>query len=556
MRSLSWSAAGLQSGLIEQELIMVVLLAVAALVAILSRRIRVPYTVSLVIVGLALAIVPAPIELDISNEVILPLLVPPLVFEAALVLPWDMLRRDLLPVLMLAIGGVFVGTLIVGGALSAALGLPVMAALTFGALISATDPVAVIAFFRRLGVSKRLAVLIEGESLFNDGVAIVVFGLAVSGATAVAAGTWSGPSIGAALVEFARVSLGGVVLGLALGYIVSQVVLRNVDDQFIETSTTVALAFGAYVLSEIAGFSGILSVVAAGLVVGSVGLAKTSPTTRVTLNNFWEFMAFMANSLVFLIIGLKIDVLEVLPDSRAILVAVAAVLIARVVVVYSLTWLHSVIDSENSIPLPYRHVMFWGGLRGAISLALAMTLTAGALGGEMVMLVRHMTFGVVLFTLLVQGTTIERLIRRLGLSDRSVQREQQQTRQARIYAARAAKRELNRLRGDGIISQSVWQAMAQAADDDIDERAYDLRAHLDLFPELELEMVMQARVDLLHAERSAIADAARRSLITEEAADELTRDIDRRTAALGVIAARLPGGSGAWHEGSRPELED
>jgi CPA1 family monovalent cation:H+ antiporter len=267
-------------------------------------------------------------------------------------------------------------------------------------------------------------------------------------------------------------------------------------------------------------------------------------------------MAFMANSLVFLIIGLRIDILEVLPDARAILIAVVAVLLARVLVVYSLTWIHGLFDKGRRIPMAYRHVMFWGGLRGAISLALVLTLTAETFDQSTVLLLQHMTFGVVLFTLLVQGTTIESLIRRLGLAETSEQRERQEYRQARLYAARAARRELNRLRGDGMLSQRVWQAMSQAAEDDVDERVHDLRAHLDHFPELELEMVLHARADLLRAERSAIADALRRTLISDEVADEVTREIDRRAAALDLIFDRRPSEAAAYDDESHEGAEE
>lgn len=548
-----WSAAAEASAIVEQELAFVFLLSIAALVAIVSRRTRLPYTVSLVVVGLALAFLPRPTELEISSDLILAILVPPLIFEGALAIRWDRLRRNLLPILMLAVIGVVVGAAIVGAILVSVLQLPMFAALAFGALISATDPVAVIAFFRRLGVSRRLAVLVEGESLFNDGVAIVVFGLAIGGATAAAAGSAGALTLGGAMASFLLVSLGGLGVGLVLGYVVSEIVLKGIDDHLIETATTVAVAFGAYVIAERIGVSGILAVVAAGVLVGNIGLRNTSPTTKLTLSNFWEFLAFMANSLVFLIIGIQIHILELVTDARAIAVALVAVLLARILVVYSLTWVHRLIEPSRAIPMTYRHVMFWGGLRGAISLALALALTGDVFGSDIALVLQHMTFGVVLFTLLVQGTTIEPLIRRLGLSDRPAQRTEQQRRQARVSAARAARRELDRLRSDGLLSRPVWQSMTQAYDEEIHGRVIRLNEHLDAYPELELAMVLRARADLLRAERSAIADALRRGLISEQVAHELVREVDNRGAALEIIQSQGAETSALWAAGGSDE---
>lgn len=546
MNRMMWSTALQESAIVEQELAFVILLSVAALVAIASRRIRLPYTVSLVIVGLVLAFFPRPVQLEISSDLIVAILVPPLIFEGALAISWDNLRRNLLPILLLAVVGVLAGSAIVGGILIGTLRIPLFAALAFGALISATDPVAVIAFFRRLGVSRRLNVLVEGESLFNDGVAIVVFGLAVGAAGAAVAGTANSLTVGGAVAEFLIVSLGGLGVGFVLGYIVSEIVLKGIDDHLVETATTVAVAFGAYVVAERLGVSGILAVVAAGLIVGNIGLQNTSPTTKLTLSNFWEFLAFMANSLVFLIIGIQIRIPELVTDAWAIVIAVVAVLLARLLIVYSLTWLHGVIEPRRRIPMPYRHVMFWGGLRGAISLALALSLTAATFGEGNVLLLQHMTFGVVLFTLIVQGTTIEPLIRKLGIGDYPAQRTEQQARQARVYAVRAARRELDRLRSDGMLSQPVWKAMAQAYDDEIEGRRSSLREHLDAFPELELEMVLRARADLLRAERTAIADAMRRGLISEQVARDLVREVDHRVAALERIQLGGAEQSSVW----------
>ena len=532
------------SDLLSQELGFVVLLSIAAMVAILIRRIRLPYTVALVIVGLFLSLFPNFLRFTVSSDLILAILVPPLIFEATLHIPWRKLKHDLLPVLLLAVGGTLIGTFMVGGIVQQSLGVTWPAAIAFGALISATDPVAVVAFFRSLGVSKRLAILVEGESLFNDGVAIVVFTLAVAAGNAALAGRGEAITFGDAAIEFLVVAFGGIAVGLILGYIVSYIVLKNVDDHLIETATTVALAFGSFVIAEEFGlifgvedvhFSGILAVVAAGLMVGNIGMQNTSPTTKLTLQNFWEFLTFVVNSLVFLLIGLEVEISQMFPFIGAILIAVIAILLSRFVVIYGITFIYSRLRPARAISVPYRHVMYWGGLRGAISLALALTLTGQTFGSDTALELRVMTFGVVLFTLLVQGTTIERLINRLQLGKKLPQREESRRRQALLFSKRAGLKELDRLRENGWLFRDIWESMSQVYEEEIAETKQSIREHLQDYPELEQEWYLLAREDVLRAERTALAEAVRAGLIPEEIEEELTLELNNRLAAVDVL---------------------
>jgi CPA1 family monovalent cation:H+ antiporter len=539
-------SAAEESGLIQAELGFVLLLSIAALVAIISRRIRLPYTVALVIVGLALSFVPNPFEFDLSSELILALLVPPLIFEATLNIRWERLRQNLAPILLLAVFGTLISTFIVGTIVLGAkqilvsdLHLPFAAAIAFGALISATDPVAVISLFRDLGVTKRLGILVEGESLFNDGVAIVIFNIALAAGLVYATGEGEGFNLASGLIDFFRISIGGLVVGAILGFLVSSVVLKNVDDNLIETATTVALAFGSFILAEQLHVSGLLAVVAAGISVGNIGMQNTSPTTKITLDNFWEFLAFVVNSFVFLLIGLEAHITQLQGSLSIIIVAVIAVLFSRSVVVYSLTWLHGRLDTNHRIPVNYRHVMYWGGLRGAISLALALSLTGAVFGTEAVSELRLMTFGVVLFTLLVQGTTIGPLLRRLKLTDATEQEREIGRRQAMVYAVRAGKMKLDTLFHDGILSAEVYEAMTHSYRLKMDESEQGLRDMLVAYPELEQTMILEARRDLIRAERSAFGDASRLGLITEEVYNDLIKETDKRFAALALIKSAM-----------------
>ncbi len=531
--------AAQDEGIIQQEIAFVLLLTVAALVAILIRRIRLPYTVALVVVGLVLALFPNFISLNISSDLILAVLVPPLVFEATLAIKWRDLRSDLPLVLLLAVVGTLLSTVVVGILVVQFLDIPLLGALAFGALISATDPVAVVAFFRQLGVSKRLSILLEGESLFNDGVAIVVFNLAiVAAATALAGGATASFSPLGAVVEFVRVSALGLGIGLLLGFVVAYLILRNIDDHLIETATTVALAFGAYVAAEQVHSSGLLAVVAAGLIVGNIGMGNTSPTTRLTLDNFWEFMAFVANSLVFLLIGIRIQLGQLMQFAVPIIVAVLAVLVSRAISIYLLTTLHNRLTPDRlDVPRRYQHVMFWGGLRGAISLALALTIGGNLFGQTIATEMQVMAFGVVLFTILVQGTTIESVIERLGLVQKRPSVIENQRRLAVVYARQAGHRELNRLHREGFLYPDLWQAMSSVYEEELDTARSALRDHLELHPELEREMYLQARADVLKAERNAISDAAARAFISAEVQEELLVEIDARLAALDQLLA-------------------
>lgn len=262
---------------IATETLIIELLVVVSVVALVVRRLRVPYTVALVVVGLLLTF-QQPLELDLTPDLILALFVPPLVFEAAFHLDYRRLRDNLLPVLTLAVPGVLLTTLIVGFVVSAGGGLSLTMGLIFGALISATDPVAVVALFRALGAPRRLVVLVEGESLFNDGTAIVIFNLVLAAALATAETAGLGLTLLSGVVEFIRVSAGGIAIGVGLGWVASWVIGR-VDDYLIEITVTTVLAFGAYLIAERVHVSGVLAVVGAGIVCGTLGPRGMSPTT-------------------------------------------------------------------------------------------------------------------------------------------------------------------------------------------------------------------------------------------------------------------------------------
>ena len=322
-----------------------------------------------------------------------------------------------------------------------------------------------------------------------------------------------------------------------------EVFLARIDDPLIETSTTLALAYGSYLVAEEAGsivgrdfhFSGILAVVAAGLMVGTVGFKNTSPSTRLTLEHFWGLLTFLVNSLVFLVIGLTITPGDLTDELWAVAIAVAGVIVVRVALVYGLTELTGRLVPRRYIPMAFRHVMTWGGLRGAISLALVLTLAADIPGEKTI---RVMTFGVVLFTLLVQGTTISSLIRRLGLSGRADNELEQQRHQARIAMRRAGQAEINRLGAEGVLFTDMANALSRTYQHDVSRQSSSLRDHLRAHPELEVAMLLQARRDALFAERTALSDVVRSGLIDSQVASDEIIDLNDRLAAIDLLEER------------------
>lgn len=514
---------------LSTETLVIELLLVVSVVAIVVRRLRVPYTVALVVVGLLLTF-RQPLELNLTPELILALFVPPLVFEAAFHLQFRRLRESLMPILVLAVPGVVLTTLIVGVIVSTGIDLPFGSALLFGALISATDPVAVVALFRSLNVPARLAVVVESESLFNDGTAIVVFNLVLASVVASAAGEGSaaGFDIGGALLDFTRVSAGGLLAGAALGWVVSFLIAR-IDDYLIETTLTTVLAFGAYLVAEQLHVSGVLAVVAAGLVCGTIGRQGMSPTTRIVLENFWEYGAFVANSLVFLLIGLDVNIPQLVANGGAIGVAVLAVVASRALVVY---WLAAILNLRHpTLSARYQHVLFWGGLRGAIGLALALSLPLAVAERE---LLRVMAYGVVLFTLLFQGTTMNLLLRRLGLVEREPAQVEYERRHARVTGLRAAVEQIERLYRAGLIAADTRERLVGDLGPKIEEAREAQQTLLREQPSLRAEEVDDARREGLRAYRAALGTLLTDGIISEPVYEELVTEVD---AALDAEAS-------------------
>lgn len=389
----------------------VLLFSIATAVAIAVRRLRVPYTVALVVVGLGLGALHVLRVPHLTKDFLFALILPGLLFEAAFNLDAREFLRN-----RLAIGSLAVPGVIVSIALTAAIVSPVMSALeldrgfdwryglVFGALIAATDPIAVVALFKRLRVPNRLSVLVEAESLLNDGTSVVFFTLILAFVGGAAT------TFGTLVVQFATIVGGGVFAGAILGVAATQITKR-IDEPVIEITLTVIAAYGSFVLAEQFHCSGVIATVVAGMLCGSYGRRTgMSPATRTAVDAFWEYATFALNSIVFLLIGFEVHVGALVGSWREIGVAYVATLAARLGVVAAVTT--TLRMTGDGLPHTWTAVLTWGGVRGALSLVLALALPANFPHRQQLI---TMTFGVVLLSLLAQGLSMAWLLRRLGI---------------------------------------------------------------------------------------------------------------------------------------------
>ncbi len=393
------------------------LLLVAALTLAMAKRFNIPFTVALVVVGMALSWLAGRFPewlgivdgFRISPGIILYVFLPTLIFESAYNLDARLLRGNLSIVLLLAIPGLLISTAIIGGIVSAATGIALTAAFLLGAILSATDPVAVIALFKSLGAPKRLTVLVEGESLFNDATAIVLANIL---AAVLLQGAVSMGVVGDGILEFLQVFVGGLAVGWFLGVLTGWALGKVESDPFIEITLTTIVAYFSFLLAEeLLHLSGVMATVGAGLVLGGWGRVKVSLPVRTYLEHFWEYMAFVATALIFLMLGLRMEFGSLWEARDVLFWVILAMLVSRAVVVYGLMPLVGRLPGEGAVDLKYRTVIYWGGLRGAIALAIVLSLEANPATDSFVVLVT----GAVLFTLLVQGLSIKPLVVKLGL---------------------------------------------------------------------------------------------------------------------------------------------
>ncbi|MFQ5423286.1 MAG: cation:proton antiporter [Phycisphaerae bacterium] len=400
------------------------ILLVACLAGVLTKWIvHVPYTVALTLIGLGIAllpIAPSAAETGFSKELIFFVMLPPLLFNGAINLSLRRLLQNIWPILTFAAIGLLISMFVIAGLFwwGAALGREdYLIALLFGAMVTPTDPVSVLAIFKEHRVPAGLRYIVEGESLFNDGVGIVVFSIVLGMITGHSQFTAAG-----AVIEFLRVALGGFAIGIFVGAVVF-LILRRLDDPLLENAICLVLAYGSFWLAEVFHLSGVIATVMAGLLIGNYGRRWSMRQKTVeTVETFFNSIDFLINSMLFILIGLELRgvMLAEAPGSlsaliRPLIVAVVAMIVSRAAAVYPLYRVLNLAGTRR--PARWAHVLFWGGLRGSIPIALLLGLPHHPAIDPHRPLLLVCGFSVVLFSLVVQGTTMKPLLNRLQLSD-------------------------------------------------------------------------------------------------------------------------------------------
>ncbi len=512
----------------QVETIFILLFAVATAVAIAVQRLAIPYTVALVITGLVLGILHVFEAPHLTKELLFNIFLPGLLFEAAFHIEFKQFWRNRLAIASLALPGVVAAI-----ALTAVILTPVVSglhlapdfrwqlALVFGAIISATDPIAVVAIFRSLGVPKRLSVLLEGESLLNDGVAIVLFTLSL----ALVAGTEV--TAGGLIVDFIKIVGIGALIGTGIGLAISQVI-KQVDDPMIEITLTTIAAYGSFVVAEHFHLSGVIATVTAGMICGNhAAQVGMSPSTRVAVETFWEYIAFALNSIVFLLIGLEVHYRELLASWQPILVAYLVVTGGRALVIYGASFLLRA--TREQIPWKWSAVLTWGGLRGAVPMVLVLSLPTDFPHRELLL---SMTFGVVIISILVHGLTISPLLGWLGVVQGQQERAEYELTRGKLQAAQAALAEVDQMEHVQFAHPEALADLRREYEGTIkrDNAALD-KLHVKN-KELHAEELQQARRHLLLVEKREVMDAFHHGVLNQTVQQKLLADIDARLLRL------------------------
>ncbi len=391
--------------------------------AILSARLKASYPTVIIIIGLVLSLLRIGGALEtvpFDSSVILGFVVPPMIFEAAMRTRFQTFRTVEKTVISLAIFGVVISTIITGLVLNIVVGLPISAALMFGVIISPTDPVSVVNLLKRVRAPERLTALLESEAYFNNATPVILYGVAVS--------LSFNPQ---SLSLFAYNLLGGVAVGVLVSA-AAELLHKLITEPLAETTFTIAVMFGSYALAESLGMSGLIAVPIAGLYMGNRTMRTAmSEETRTTMTKFWEVVTFMATSFAFLLIGLKTDVMMLVTYAPFIAAAFLAILVARIISVYPIIGFAKML--REKIPHSWTRVIAFAGLRGAVSIALALSLPETRFKNTLV----AMTFGVALLSLVVQAEIMRAYLKTVKLTSYEENEQQSTTRLAPPPAPRS-----------------------------------------------------------------------------------------------------------------------
>ncbi len=514
---------GVEAQLID---IVAVFLIAASVGVFVTKFADIPYTIALLVAGFVASILGIEVGIQLTHDIILLVLLPPLLFEGAATTNLEEFRLNFPVIALLAIVGLVVSIVAVGFAVHYFVGFPLLVALLFATMVLPTDPVSVLALFEEMGAPERLSVLVEGESLINDGVAVVIFtallGLVNSGATPA---DLAEPT---RLVELAVgigvSSVGGAVVGFLAGYAVYTVMV-DLDEHMTEVVLTIILAYGSFLLAEhYLHVSGVIATVVAGLFIGNRGREYAmSAQTKVSVFSTWETGAFIVNTFIFLVIGAQTPIEQIVEYGHFLVIAIVLSLVGRALAVYPLTELANRTVMNDPVSRGYQHVLVWGGLHASIPIALALGLPPDFPFQRQM---RVMVFGIAAFSLLVQGLTIRRLVEALGINTTSDEQRLFELLVGRARAVDAVLETAESLRDENRLSKGVFDRFTteyETEKRDLNDAISHLLAN---HPELRQQQALDSERQLLKMERAAINDAAHEGLIAADVADELLQEVN------------------------------
>ena len=516
----------------ELSVVIILMLLVASAVAMATRKLRIPYTVALVITGLLLSFIRSrfypdfDVGLHLTADLLFVVLLPVLIYEAAFHLELREFLANWKSILTLAVVGLMVGIMLCGSMLYGGLMLVDLpfsfgGALLVGTIVAATDPVGVISILRATRAPRRLAVLMEGESLLNDGVAVVAFAVVLAAmglnkeVTEVTA-TW--------LMRYLSWEiLGALVVGGGLGFFLAWMTSK-VDDHLIEITLSTIAAFGSFLLAHKLHTSGVIACLVAGMLGGNFGAKYgMSASTRVSVVSFWEYITFVANSIIFLLIGLEIDPVQMLRDWPAILFTWVAMLASRALFVGPV--LPQIARLEGGMPRGFGSVVIWGGIRGGIAMVLAMGIPRTFEYRELAM---NCIFGASLLTILVQSTTIGLLLQKLGLVRDRKAFEIVERLRGRMRSIQSALSFLDRQHDMGVISEEIYQEVHQELINEQERLRQDQEEARDLAEAIRREEALALRRKLLIVRKESLRQASADGAIDELVMRTLVGELDER----------------------------
>lgn len=510
--------------MINHEIIIsiTILLLIASIVAFIVSRIRLPYSTALVITGLVISYYKLLPGISLSPDLVLNVFLPILLFESAIMINFNRFRENFIPIMFLAVPGVFIAMMITGSIIHFALGLPWIYSFLIAVILAPTDTISVLSIFKTLRLPARLSQIIEGETLLNDGSAIVLFKVILAMIAI--------PQVNYVLVGFniIWVVIGGIIVGGICGYIVSQLI-RPLQDNMVEITLTFVLAFGAYQIAEAIHVSGVIAVVVAGIFIGTYGWRRVLTTSsQIVLASFWQFIAFIVNSIVFILIGFNInfDILgaNLIPAA----IAFSAMFVGRLISIYPPFILFnkfSTLKGFIEYPIRWQHIFVWANIKGSISMALALSIPASTPYRDLII---SIIFGIVLASLVLQGLTLGYVIRMLKLSNTGIAQYDYEYNLAQVLISRKVQEELDVMYNDGLIPIDIYNRMRSKYQVAYAKAERELRKIHDEVPDIALDQYLSVEEKLLLLEKVTISNCIRDNIISTENGDTMLDKIDQK----------------------------